>query len=446
MDGMIACTNRHVLCRLKGAAVKHRELPTHRSRLTLLPVLALMFALMPAAPASATSGYREIGTSTVLTANHDGQIEIVANNVTLDCAGYVVSWTGEEAWFGIGILERTGVTVRNCEVTGDYGFGIISIFGSNNTVMDSTVHGNDEGIALHQSPGSSAIGNEVYDNTENGIHLSNGSDNVVTGNEVYDNTEDGIILWSADNTTLTDNQARNNGIHGIIVGESAGSTVIGNVAENNANDGILMYEADDSVIAGNTATGNNGAGIRLSSSDNNDVAGNTATDNCTREDWTCGGIQLNATSGSLVDDNTATDNVNVSLDGQAFGIFLAGSANNTVSNNLVARNSHDGIHLGGDSDGNTVVGNTAMGNLRGGIDLHWADNNTLTDNLADDNEADGFAVIESDSNQLTGNTASGNGSGFGLWESDRVRTLGERQQHSDRQPSPQQHGTRVPSS
>jgi parallel beta-helix repeat protein len=148
----------------------------HRSEIwlkrvfVLVPALVLLFGFLPVVPAAAAFDYLEITENTILGANHDGQIEIAADNITLDCDGHSVTWTGEQVWFGIGMLEeRSGVTVKNCDVSGDYGFGIISFFGSDHTVLNNVVHGNGKGIAFHQSHDNEAIGNQVYENDEYGL-------------------------------------------------------------------------------------------------------------------------------------------------------------------------------------------------------------------------------------------------------------------------------------
>ena len=192
-------------------------------------------------------------------------------------------------------------------------------------------------------------------------------------------------------------------------------------------EGIDVFASTGVRLENNTVTGNSVNGIGVSSSTGGQVVGNTATANCTKVDFTCAGISVHSgTSGTVIDGNTVTDNVNTTPKGQAFGILVggygSGPTNATLSNNLVARNSHDGIHLG-DADGNTIIGNTAIGNLRGGIDLHnGASNNVITDNVAISNTWSGFAVLGNvgvgscDNNTLSGNWADSNDHGLELYE------------------------------
>ena len=200
----------------------------HRSEIwlkrvfVLFPALVLLFGFLPAVLAAATSGNLEITADTTLTADHDGQIEITADNVTLDCDGHSVTWTGETEWFGIGILEeRSGVTVKNCEVSGDDGFGIISFFGSDHMVLNNVVHGNRKGISFHQSHDNQAIGNQVYDNDESGIATFFGDRNFFSSNEVCGNGS-GISVTGSEGSTIEFNVARGNAAQGIGVWRSGG--------------------------------------------------------------------------------------------------------------------------------------------------------------------------------------------------------------------------------
>ncbi len=71
---------------------------------------ALILAALGLAPAAGadTSGTLVITTNTKLGANHDGNIIIAADNVTLDCAGHTV--TGAGVGYGILIQDQVGVT------------------------------------------------------------------------------------------------------------------------------------------------------------------------------------------------------------------------------------------------------------------------------------------------------------------------------------------------
>lgn len=63
-----------------------------RTRFTI--ALAFTLALTAVPVAANTSGTMYISADTTLTEDHDGRIEIVADNVTLDCAGHLLTGPG----------------------------------------------------------------------------------------------------------------------------------------------------------------------------------------------------------------------------------------------------------------------------------------------------------------------------------------------------------------
>src|SRR6202521_291340 len=84
----------------------------------------------------ASSGTLAVTTTTTLTADQQGSISIAADAVTLDCAGHRVAGPG---FAGIYISGQTGVTVKNCHVSG-FQFGLFLDSASLNTLTRSEEH------------------------------------------------------------------------------------------------------------------------------------------------------------------------------------------------------------------------------------------------------------------------------------------------------------------
>ena len=81
-------------------------------------IAVLGFFVGPTNPALASAGTMTITADTTLTADHNGQIRIEADGVTLDCAGYNVTGPGVGTLTtGINLVGSTGVTVKNCHVS-----------------------------------------------------------------------------------------------------------------------------------------------------------------------------------------------------------------------------------------------------------------------------------------------------------------------------------------
>ncbi len=91
-----------------------------------------------------------VSSDTTLTEDHLGGVDIVADDVTLDCAGNSVIGPGIDGKHGIKLGDVSGVTVKNCTVTGFVaGFDIYSSNG--NRFIGNTSSGNDAGFTLRSA-------------------------------------------------------------------------------------------------------------------------------------------------------------------------------------------------------------------------------------------------------------------------------------------------------
>lgn len=197
-----------------------------------LTAFALCVALLPAVAVSATTGTMQITTDTTLTEDHSGPIDVVADNVTLDCDGHAVNGSG--TGHGIDVDYRTGVTVRNC-----------------------TVRGFEMGIDLQTSNGNVVTGNTATANSRDGIHLSSSDNNTVTGNQAHDNNVYGFSLnGGSTGNTFTGNTSNDNGLDGFFSWESSGNTYAGNEAHANSGSGI----SDDAAVGASTYSKNHCTG------------------------------------------------------------------------------------------------------------------------------------------------------------------------------------------
>ncbi len=95
-----------------------------------------------------------------------------------------------------------------------------------------------------------------------------------------------------------------------------------------------------------------------------------------------------------------------------YGIYISGTINNTIANNLVEQNSDAGIFLYLASN-NTLINNTANYNGYDGIWLGQSVNNNITNNVANHNGLDGIILsYSSNNNNITNNTANLNSNGI----------------------------------
>src|SRR6185503_4477779 len=92
-------------------------------------VLALALTAIAASPSAAnTFGTLYVSTDTMLTDDHDGDVVITSDHITLNCGGHLISGNLP---VGIRLESRTDVTVQNCEVSGFVrGFLILNSVGN----------------------------------------------------------------------------------------------------------------------------------------------------------------------------------------------------------------------------------------------------------------------------------------------------------------------------
>ena len=270
--------------------------------------------------AVATDGAMVVTEDTTLTEDHNGNIIIDANGITLDCDGHTITGSGS----GIGVLldNKTDVTVRNCRVVQfDTGFEV--------------------------GAGSSSV--DLARNFSNG----NGQ---------------GFVIGGSTAVTLTENTANNNGSWGFILTTgTTGSTLTGNSASANDKIGFALDTVSGNSLVDNHASAQE-TNFDLLDSDNNSLDGNVAT----------GGFRGFAVSKS--DGNTITNNSVVGTTGGA-GFVFGNSSNNVVTGNLAERNQAQGFTSFLGSQGNTFTSNSSHANTDTGFSDAEPELNTYVDNI-----------------------------------------------------------------
>ena len=300
----------------------------------------LRVVLTAAAVAAATVGVAEpasanhvtcgsvITTSTTLDSNVGpcpaGGITISGDNVVLNLDGYRVFGTAAKGdGVGIRINNRTGVIVKNGEISnfdggveillggsnklvglnvhdnvsdgaGSVGDGILITTSSNNEILTNTVRSNGPfgGItSLGASSGNLIQGNSVLNNIacrvsgtcDNiGIRIENGGTaTTIVGNEVRGNGLDGISLFAQTTQNIVRaNTVISNGYRGSVAGDGirvfgSDNTVQRNESRNNKRDGVSVGKR--SILGAGALPNGNGL--------NNDILSNTAQGNGFLDLW-----------------------------------------------------------------------------------------------------------------------------------------------------------------
>ena len=109
---------------------------------------------------------------------------IGADDITLDCGGHSITGDGGTGNIGISFNSRTGVTIKNCRLSG-FGYGIYSANSNSSTLTDIDASYNSQsGIRLSAGSSSNVLANiTAGGNAQYGIFLDTSSNsNTLTGN------------------------------------------------------------------------------------------------------------------------------------------------------------------------------------------------------------------------------------------------------------------------
>ena len=396
----------------------------------------------------ATEGTMVIDTPglVTLTENHFGNIEIMSDDVVLDCAGFTVSGPADSPNRGISIDGVDNVTVKNCRVTG-FRQGMLLRDGSGHRILHNTVDGNDQrqillvrttdslvesnvlaggwsGLSLFDSDRNNLRSNTVGGFLLNGILLERGfpglgsNDNLVIGNEI-NGGPDALLLavFFSTGNTIKDNVA-DGGLDGFYLENTSGNQVAGNTSVNAANVAFAAApDANDNVFRSNSASGYGGNAFQARQSHGNLFQANDAnggaeaffaqfaSDTVFRSN-----IVTGADNGFLIYDSNDVQLQRNEVSAVTVGFRSAMSSDVSFKDNLVV-GSGTGF-MTEDSVRVSIEGNTAYGNWVG-IVLHNSVDSEIDGNSASSNSDTGILVTDSQSSSVSQNVADGNGA-YGL--------------------------------
>jgi parallel beta-helix repeat protein len=248
-------------------------------------------------------------------------IDIAANNVTLDCAGWKITGSSSGTTYGVYVGAYNNTAIKNCVIT-NYTNGICLTSSNNSILTNNTASNNTNvGINLTSSKNNNLTNNTANNNTQYGIYLTLSSNNILTNNIASNNTNYGIWLNTSNtNNTLTNNTANYNnfGVH--LASNSNNNTLTNNTANYNSN-GFWLASIFNSTVSNNIASNNTNYGIYLEVCSGNNLTNNTANYNTLY-----GIIFVSNTNKSILINNTASYNV-------GWDFYSQSSAfNNTITN------------------------------------------------------------------------------------------------------------------
>jgi len=322
---------------------------------------------------------------------------------------------GSNVPFGLNIsgngVEVRGLVVRNALFEG------ISIDGSDNVVAGSYIGLNASGVAANPN---GQYGVRIHGGQRNLVGGPNVEDrNVIASNPLGEVAVAGGTLHRVEGNYLGTDETGNAGIGG-------GTGVLLETSLNSVEDNVIAWELAGVQVEGNSNTvrGNkagigadgvtdlgNFQGINVFGGDQNVVEDNLASGNV------FSGIQLAADGLDAAHDNLVDGNlVGTNAAGSAArpngtGVTINDSNLNTLSNNVVAGNSGDGVLiLAAGADDNRLEGNKigapGLGNGGSGVEIDAGDQNHVGDpgNTIAYNGADGVTVADGSGNAIRKNS------------------------------------------
>jgi len=120
-------------------------------------------------------------------------INIGANGVTLDCANYSISGSGN---IGISSSSRNSFTVKNCIVQ-NFRYGIFLRSSSGNNISNNIVSSNDWNILFYDSSDFNLVfENYITYSANSGVYIDYGNNNRITENKIMRNGQ-GVFINGA---------------------------------------------------------------------------------------------------------------------------------------------------------------------------------------------------------------------------------------------------------
>ena len=337
-----------------------------------------------------SGGTTIIDQDTTLGSDLADSVEIVADNVTLNCDGHIIRDTGP---IGINVNNRNNVTVENCIIEG-FSTAIQYFGGSSFTLRNSTIRQNGNGVLIFFANNNEFRNNVFSDNSELGLFWNGSGGNLMRDNAFSNNGFNMTIDVPSSQANDIDTSNTINGkvmkyLSGVnnvdIVGSidfgylgienSSNIRVIGATLPSDNGEGILVVNSSNVLIEDVKVSGNR-RGISFFSVSSGTISGVAASEN------SFAGIHISSGNNIVVDSSFTINN-------GSSGINLVGSGHKVTNSTIEGNNEGLSTIFGSNFDvtGNVIVNNTF------GARFFFDKNNTFEENNFIDNQtALGFLV------------------------------------------------------
>ena len=411
----------------------------YTNRLTEQPLLSGAGIFKETAQAAQITGCQVINTpgsytldQNILQNDSTTCIDIVTDNVTLNCQNFIVDGINGTNARGIFSLDTYNITIGNCTVT-DWGFGIVLAGVAEAKILDNTVRSISSNALV--TGGNSTIRNNLVHNATNAVYIPS-RNNVTISNNRFENSTRALNISGSVLNVL--NNTIKNGFNEGILAECSNSNFIDNNVSNSPS-GIKLDNTSVSNVVSNNIIYNSTNGIEIKSTGGS-CTGSTIRDNEISL-FSLGiylyqvGAERNI-SNNLIKNNTIesgttgiyTSNValfnNISANTvqqvTSQGIQLSGSSNFVTEKNTLYNTTAVGLYLDSSTTNITASNNNITGPGNRGIEITSGGNNTLTGNRIS-SYSTGMYISSSNLNNITSNTVHSNTLGINMTSSNNNR-------------------------
>ncbi|MFC1685912.1 NosD domain-containing protein [Nanoarchaeota archaeon] len=321
---------------------------------------------------------------------------ISADNVTLDCAGFLINGTGggsDKTGIDItrSVLTNTNITIKNCNIKNFDWYGVGTENAAGNYFLDNNFTSNDVGIYVYL-----------------------GSHNVIERNNLSFNGGKGIDLDESDNNSVYNNTAFGNSGYGIYI-DGTENRVVDNIFQENEDYDFFVdgaYNASYCNTLVYNLTGSNNLPIKFYNETvnlENEVLSELFLCNAslsTLNNITINGSQSIKNNGLVVARSSYVNITNSTSIGNREAIYLEGvNSYFRIENNNLGY-SNNGLYITNylsSLDNHLVIRNNFEGNSDAGLYILRSNNSVISDNTFL-NDADSIEFSYSGNNTVFNNT------------------------------------------
>gem|GEM_PF-3558816 len=378
------------------------------------------------------------------TKSDSARITVLADDVTIDCAGHSITGDHLPNTFAIFAQSVENLKVENCIIS-NYTYAVLfnstshsilenisientehgfhaeadshyNIFlnntvhdqvrcaftiynSSHNTFEDNIITNTSSAICLYPGSDYNIISNNTLsDNADSGIYLNGSSYNLIEGNIIHSSKYAYNVHYGSDYNNLTNNLAYNTSDTGFEITYSMHNRFESNIARHNALRGFWALYSSYNTFINNTAYENDMAGFSLSVFSNHNTLEQNKAYNNTDVGFR---ITYNSTHNNLTNNEAYENDLN--------GIWMYSNSNyNNLEDNQVHDNGHYGV-LGNHSAHNSFVNNNIYQNYQYGVYLEGSGYNNFTGGIVYGNDFLGFNFESgSDHNRIISVAANNN--------------------------------------